>query len=123
MNNEVKKVYEHFKTDNDFLILSHTSDPKTDSVARLKAYADSMGVTTPNWIFLTGRKDSLYKQARISYRIDDPNNNVENIDDDFLHTQFIALVNKKGEVVKIYDGLRKSEIEELIKDADKLLRE
>lgn len=122
MNNEVKKVYEHFKNEHNFLILSHTSDPETDSGVRLKQYADSMQVTT-NWVFLTGRKDSLYRQARLSYRIDDPNNNVTNIDDDFLHTQFLALVNKKGEVVKIYDGLRPTEIADLIKDAEKLLKE
>ena len=123
MNNEVKKIYEHFRADNDFLILSHTSDPGTDSATRLKRYADSIGVTTKNWIFLTGRKDSLYRQARLSYKIDDPNNNVQSIDEDFLHTQFLALVNKKGEVVKIYDGLKQAEINELIKDAEKLLRE
>ncbi len=123
MNNEVKQVYEHFKNENDFLILSHTSDPETDSAPRLKQYSDSIGVTGGHWIFLTGRKDSLYRQARLSYRIDDPNNNLKNIDDDFLHTQFLALVNKKGEVVKIYDGLRKAEIAELIKDAEKLLKE
>jgi len=123
MNNEVKKVYEQFKNENNLLILSHTSDPGTDSPERLKRYADSMQVTTPNWIFLTGRKDSLYRQARLSYRIDDPNNNVQNIDDDFLHTQFVALVNKKGEVVKIYDGLRPAEINDLIKHAEQLLKE
>ena len=123
MNNEMKTVYEHFKNTNGFLILSHTSDPETDSAARLKKYADSMGVSTSKWIFLTGRKDSLYRQARLSYRIDDPKNNVKSIDDDFLHTQFFALVNKEGKVVKIYDGLRKSEIKSLIKDAEKLLNE
>jgi protein SCO1/2 len=123
MNNEVKKVYEHFKNEKDFLILSHTCDPETDSASRLKEYADSMGVSTSKWIFLTGRKDSLYKQARMSYRIDDPNNNVQDPDDDFLHTQFLALVNRKGEVVKIYDGLRETEIHELIKDAEKLLKD
>jgi len=123
MNTEVKKVYDHFKNDKDFFILSHTSDPGTDSVKRLKRYADSIGVTTSNWLFLTGRKDSLYRQARLSYRIDDPNNNVVNVDDDFLHTQFLALVNRKGEVVKIYDGLKHTEIEQLIKDVEKLLAE
>jgi protein SCO1/2 len=119
----VKKVYEHFKTENDFLILSHTCDPGTDSAARLRHYADSMRVSTSKWIFLTGRKDSLYRQARLSYRIDDPNNNVRNIDDDFLHTQFLALVNKKGEVVKIYDGLKDTEINKLIEDAEKLIKD
>jgi protein SCO1/2 len=123
MNNEVKKVYDHFNTEKDFLILSHTSDPATDSAAKLKRYADSIGVNTNNWMFLTGSKDSLYRQARLSYKIDDPNNNVTNIDDDFLHTQFLALVNKKGEVVKIYDGLKQSEINELIKDAEQLLKQ
>ena len=34
--------------------------------------------------------------ARISYTIDDPANNLKDINDDFLHTQFWALVNKKG---------------------------
>jgi protein SCO1/2 len=123
MNNHVKEVYEHFKDQKDFLIVSHTSDPETDSAARLKHYADSMGVTTDRWVFLTGRKDSLYTQARLSYGIDDPKNNMRDIKDDFLHTQFLALVNRQGEVVKIYDGLKKNEIDDLINDAEKLLKE
>jgi protein SCO1 len=123
MNNGMKTVYDHFKNENGFLILSHTSDPARDSSSRLKHYADSMGVMPGKWIFLTGRKDSLYRQARLSYKIDDANNNVVDIDDDFLHTQFFSLVNKNGEVVKVYDGLKESEINKMIKDAEKLLRE
>jgi protein SCO1 len=122
MNNNMKRVYERFKNDNNFLILSHTCDPETDSVAQLKKYADSMAVNTDQWIFLTGRKDSLYTMARISYTIDDPANNLKNIDDDFLHTQFWALVDKNGEVRKIYDGLKQSEVNELIRDAENLLK-
>jgi protein SCO1/2 len=105
------------------MILSHTSDPGTDSAARLKRYADSMGVNTQKWVFLTGRKDSLYKMARHSYKIDDPSNNVSNIEDDFLHTQFIALVNRQGNVVKIYDGLKPSEMKELNREIRKRLKE
>jgi protein SCO1/2 len=33
------------------------------------------------------------------------------------------LVNKNGEVKKIYDGLKESEVQELISDAEKLLKE
>jgi protein SCO1/2 len=123
MNNNMKNVYEKFKNENDFLILSHTSDPEIDTAATLKRYADSLQVDTDKWIFLTGRKDSLYSMARFSYKIDDPANNLKNINDDFLHTQFWALVNKKGEVKKIYDGLKPSEVRELIDDAEKLLKE
>jgi len=123
MNNNMKGVYEKFKNNSDFLILSHTCDPKTDSASRLKKYADSMGVNTRQWIFLTGRKDSLYTMARISYTIDDPANNLRSIDDDFLHTQFWALVDRNGDVRKIYDGLKGSEVRQLIRDAADLLKQ
>jgi protein SCO1 len=121
MNTNMKRVYEKFKNEKDFLILSHTSDPERDSVSTLKKYADSLGVNTAKWIFLTGRKDSLYSTARVSYTIDDPANNLKSIEDQFLHTQFWALVNKKGEVKKVYDGLKESEIDAMIKEIKKML--
>jgi protein SCO1/2 len=65
----------------------------------------------------------LYYQARYSYKIDDPNNNVANIEDDFLHSQFFALVDKKGRVKKIYDGIKQSEVDEMIYDIKQLLKE
>lgn len=122
MNRNMRQVYDKFKGEKDFLILSHTCQPEVDSVAQLKHYADSMQVDTRQWIFLTGRKDSLYTMARTSYTIDDPANNLKSIEDDFMHTQFWALVNQKGEVKKIYDGLKPSEIREMEKDIEKLLR-
>ncbi|MBL7758338.1 MAG: SCO family protein [Chitinophagaceae bacterium] len=123
MNTNMNKVYQRFKGNKDFLILSHTCDPEQDSASQLKKYADSMQVDTRQWVFLTGRKDSLYTMARLSYTIDDPKNNLRNIDDDFLHTQFWALVNRKGEVKKIYDGLKDEEINELMADIENMLKE
>ena len=122
LNTNLRKVYDRFKDEKDFLILSHTSDPERDSVQQLKKYADSLGVNTMKWMFLTGRKDSLYTTARISYTIDDPANNLKNIDDDFLHTQYWALVNRQGEVKKVYDGLKESEINAMIKEIEKTLK-
>lgn len=123
MNNYLRTVYEEFKNEKDFLILSHTCDPETDSVQQLKHYADSMGVNTQKWIFLTGRKDSLYNMARVSYTIDDPANNLKSIEDQFMHTQFWALVDKNGDVRKIYDGLKEPEVKELIRDIRKYLKQ
>jgi protein SCO1/2 len=121
MNGNLRKVYDALKNEKDFLILSHTCDPETDSIPQIKKYADSMQVNTNQWIFLTGRKDSLYHTARLSYTIDDPANNLKSISDDFMHTQFWALVDRDGYVRKIYDGLKTSEVEELIVDAKKML--
>jgi protein SCO1/2 len=124
LNNNLKPVYTEFKNEPDFKILSYTCDPSTDSVAKLKWYADSiLKIDASRWVLLTGDKDSLYAMARHSYMIDDPKNEVEKGETDFLHTQLIALVNKKGEVVKIYDGLKPSEIEQMQVEIKKLLKE
>jgi len=123
MHGNMKLVYDRYKNENDFLILSHTSDPGTDSVARLKKYSDSLNVNTAKWIFLTGPKDSLYRQARYSYRIDDPNNNPLGNGVDFLHSQFFSLVDKKGVVRSIYEGIQKDDVEKMMKEIDVLLKE
>ena len=123
MNNNMRLVYDALKNDTNFLILSHTSDPDRDSVAQMKHYADSMKVDTKRWLFLTGRKDSLYNAARVSYTIDDPANNLRKIEDQFIHSQFWALVDKNGDVRKIYDGLKESEVKKLISDARRLLKD
>jgi protein SCO1/2 len=124
LNDNMKRIYEKYKNEPNFVILSHTCDPANDSVARLKWYADSMQVDHKKWLFLTGSKDSLYKAARMSYLLDDPKNTFENIDEQFLHTQFFALVDKNGRVrKKIYDGLKKKELKELEEDIAVLLKE
>ena len=123
MNTNMKTVYERFKNEKDFLILAHTCDPGTDSLERLKKYADSLNVDTDKWIFLTGTKDSLYRQARHSYKIDDPNNNPLSNEVDFLHSQFFSLVDKKGNVRSIYEGNERKDVEKMINEIEVLLKE
>jgi protein SCO1/2 len=123
MNSNLRQIYDRFQHEPDFRILSHTVDPGTDSVARMKQYADSLGVSAQTWWFLTGSKDSLYHAARVSYLLDDPKNNDINLRDQFIHTQFFALVDKEGQVRKIYDGLKKEEIQALSDDVAGLLKE
>lgn len=122
LNSNMRLVYDEFKDKDNFMILSHTCQPEVDSIVLLKKYADSMGVNTNKWVFLTGRKDSLYNMARVSYTIDDPVNNLKSIDDDFLHTQFWALVNEEGRVKKVYDGLKESEVKAMIKQIKRMLK-
>ena len=123
LNTNIKDIAHDFADESDFRILSYTVDPETDSVARMKVYADSLGADPKRWLFLTGRKDSLYHLARNGYLLDDPKNNATNINEQFLHTQFLALVDKGGRVRKIYDGLKKDELTDLEKDIRSLLKE
>ena len=123
MNNNLKQVYEKYHNEPDFRILSHTVDPETDNVGRMKHYADSLGVNSRTWWFLTGRKDSLYHAARVSYLLDDPKNNNISLSEQFIHTQFFALVDRNGGVRKIYDGLKNEDMKALIEDIPELLKQ
>lgn len=148
MNANMRRVYDVYKADDNFMILSHTCMPETDSVALLKAYEQKMltsnliknkdasytleetqniavsKIENKNWLFLTGGKEQLYSMARQSYNIDnDKPDSTQNIADQFIHTQFFALLDKQRRVRGIYDGLKEEEIQKLIIDIRGLLKE
>ena len=123
MNKNMKEIYLQYKSNPQFLIISHTVDPENDSIPVLRHYADSLGAKIDNWWFVTGSKESLYKTARESYLLDDPKNSSVNIKEQFLHTQFFTLVDRQGRVRGIYDGIKKDEVKQLLTDINELLAE
>lgn len=148
MNANMRRVYEMFKDNPDFMIVSHTCMPETDSVPVLKNYesktlsgtliqkpdgsyrlledsaARQAAVVNKNWRFVTGDKRQLYNMARHSYVIDNnKKDTLQNIADEFIHTQLFALVDKQQRVRGIYDGLKEDEVQKLLKDIKDLLKE
>lgn len=148
MNANMRRVYDKFKDEKGFMIVSHTCMPETDSVPLLKDYEQKMltgtlirnsdgshkivnqkstdvqPAKTSNWYFVTGAKSDLYKLARQGYMIDNGKpDSTQRIDDQFIHTQFFALVDRYGRVRGIYDGLIEDDIQKLIKDIQGVLKE
>ncbi|RPD40658.1 SCO family protein [Chitinophaga barathri] len=120
MNKNMEKVYAAYKSNPNFMILSHTSDPEYDSIPVLKAYAEKHGADAKNWHFLTGDKRQLYKLARESYLVDDGTFTGE---DDFIHTQWFALVDGDGQIRGLYEGTKIKDVDKLIGDIDRLVHE
>jgi protein SCO1 len=120
MNKNMEKVYARYKDKPGFRILSHTVDPEHDSVPVLKAYAEKHGADARNWWFMTGTKKELYKLARQGYMLDDGTYTGE---EDFVHTQWFALVDGEGRVRGLYEGTKVSDVDKLINDIDRLLNE
>lgn len=150
MNANMRRVFDEFKNDSNFMIISHTCMPETDSAPVLKKYEakmlngnlkknedgsykieydstmDKPAATNSNWYFVTGDKKELYDMARHSYLIDNNKtaDTLSNIADQFIHTQLFALVDKQTRLRgMVYDGLKGDEIEKLIKDIKGLLKE
>lgn len=147
MNANMRRVFDAYKNEPGFAILSHTCMPEVDSVPVMKVYSLKMigsalvknadgsvdiDETKPldttarntNWFFLTGDKKELYDMARGSYIIDNNQmDTAQKISDQFIHTQFFALIDKQRRVRGIYDGLKTAEVDKLIADIKELLAE
>lgn len=121
MNNNLIRIYTEFKNNKNFLILSHTVDPETDSVHVLKTYANAHGVDNKQWLFVTGSKKDLYGLARKGYLLDTQEGNGG--DEDFVHTQNFALIDKEGHIRGFYDGTDSLEINRLSGEIKLLLKE
>lgn len=121
MSNQMERVYKEFANHQDVMILSHTVDPEEDSVQVLMEYAKNHNVNDKRWLFLTGEKKHLYEMARKSYLL-----NAEEGDggeEDFIHTQNFALVDKDKHLRGFYDGTDSIEVSRLITDIKVLLDE
>jgi protein SCO1/2 len=121
MNNNLEKIYREFGDSADFMILSHTVDPETDSVPVLKNYADAHGVKDKKWLFVTGKKEDLYRLARKGYLLNAEEGNGG--EEDFIHTQNFALVDKESHLRGFYDGTDSLETQRMRQDINLLLKE
>ncbi len=121
MNTNLQTIYKEFQNDPEFLILSHTVDPDNDSVPVLAEYARHHGVSDRRWQFLTGPKANLYSIARKGYLL-----NAEEGDggeEDFIHTQNFALIDKEQRIRGYYDGTDTTEIKRLHREIKLLKKE
>ncbi len=121
MKTQMLRVYEQIKDNPDVLIISHTIDPKHDTVAVLKEFAERLGVKSEKWHFLTGDKTDIYKLGQTSYMV----TAVEDAEEEggFLHSGAFILVDKERRVRGLYDGTVPEKVDELMVDLKKLLKE
>ncbi len=117
MHRNMLKVYEEFKDMPDLKIISYTIDPKHDSVAVLKKYADKLGLEGNRWWLLQGNKEEIYKLST-NYLVTFP---VEDAKEKFIHDGFFILVDKQKRIRGQYDGTQPDSVAKLIADI-KLLK-
>lgn len=124
MNENMSLIYQAFRGQPDVLILSHTVDPKKDTVGAMKAYSLRYEADPEQWLFLTGDKKELYDMARYSYlvtAVDDTG--AVDIESDFIHTDRFILVDDLGRIRGQYEGTNSGDVQQLIGDIKELLKE
>ena len=101
--------------------LSHTVDPKNDTVGRLKSYCDNKKIDNSNWNFVTGDQNSIYEMGVLSYLV--PNSEDALAPGGFLHSDKFILIDTKSRIRGMYSGTDSTEVERLILDIGRLTRE
>jgi protein SCO1/2 len=115
------RVHERFKDNPEVMILSHTIDPKHDSVEVLHEFADRLGVSGDMWQFVTGEQEAIYDIGQNSYMVtarEDPDE-----PGGYLHSGAFLLVDKQRRIRGIYDGTKEEDVEVLMEDIERLLQE
>lgn len=119
MHRNMLAVYSEFKTDPNFKIISYTIDPKHDSVAVLKNYADKLGIAGKTWLLVQGKKEETY-QLSASYLVSKPQ---EDAKQQYIHDGLFILVDKQKRIRGSYDGTDPKQVGQLIEDIKALKAE
>jgi len=127
-NKNLLRVAENFKSDSLVSILSLTVDPIFDTPEVLNKYAFELGANYKRWMFLTGNKKYIYDLAIKGFKLpvsdaSDYDRNIVDIDQTFIHSDKLLLIDKYGHIRGIYEGTNKSEIERLVVEIKVLLKD
>lgn len=129
MNQNMVKIQNEFYGNPNLGIASFSINPDYDTPEVLAAYAESYGITNPNWHLLTGDKDAIYSLANNGFNL--YVGEAPEVEGGFEHSGFFALIDKQGQIrsrfddngnpLIYYDGLEADGIQMLIEDIKKIL--
>jgi protein SCO1/2 len=114
MSTQLMRVQNEFKEFENVKFLTHTVNPKHDTVEVMKNYAEQYGAMDGKWFFVTGDKKEIYDIARYGYFLDVRDG--DGGEHDFIHSQDLILVDQNGHIRGIYDGTESFKVNDLIKD-------
>ncbi|GAA3622072.1 SCO family protein [Flavivirga jejuensis] len=119
MRNQLIDIAKTFKHENRFMIVSHTIDPKNDSISVLKSYAELTTIPNSTWQFLYANTEKTKEQANQFITNFRPKK--DGID--FYHSSYVSLVDEKHSIRGFYNILINEEVNRLKKDIAFLLSE
>jgi protein SCO1 len=122
MTRNLLKLQEAFIADSDVKLISYSVMPWVDSTANLKNYEKTFNIRNDKWQLVTGKTSEIYELARKSYFAEEEAGyNADSTE--FLHTEHVLLIDKKGHIRGVYNGTLLLEIERMIEDVKLLKKE
>lgn len=117
MTRQMLRVQKANEGEGDFMIISHSVTPETDTPEILMEYAEFYGANNDVWQFVTGDLSEINDLARKSYFAATFE---EGKEDEMVHTENFVLIDKEKRIRGIYDGTSEEEVDQLINDIETL---
>lgn len=117
---QMLRVYHHFEGEDRVMLLSHSIDVRHDSVPRLKAYSEGLGVDGKRWHFVTGEESEIYDIADDYFSVAVKDAEAPG---GFDHSGRLILVDARGRVRSFCDGTDERSVDQFMRDIECLLRE
>jgi protein SCO1 len=121
MKMQLRRVYEKFRGNPNVAFLSHTIDPQHDTVPVLREFAQNLGVTGKQWLFVTGDREKIFDIGQESYMVSASAD--ASAPGGAVHSGAFILVDKARHIRGMYDGTTVEGTDKLMADIDKLLAE
>ncbi|WP_299459712.1 SCO family protein [uncultured Microscilla sp.] len=115
MTENLRMIQEAFDASDDVRLVSHTVMPWVDSLPRLRRFVKRKNIDTKMWHLVTGKKEEIYTLARQSYFAEEKPGFAKDANE-FLHTEHVILVDKKGRIRGVYNGMVQLEVKRLVQD-------
>lgn len=120
LTKQMLRIHNRYTEEDRLLLLSHSIDTKYDTIPRLKAYAENLGVSADKWNFVTGTKEDIFNIAEdyFSVAVDDPD-----APGGFDHSGYIILVDENQHIRSYATGTDPESVDQFMEDIDRLLAE
>ena len=123
-NSNLSRIHEKFK--DKISLISITVDPVYDTQKVLNAYAQKYQGNPGFWSFLTGDKKYIYDLAIKGFKLpvadaNEYDQNIKSIDETFIHSDKLLLIDDQGFIRGIYSSTDKFDIDRLVVEIKVLL--
>ena len=117
-NTQMVRVAETFRKNPEVHFYGITVDPKYDTPEVLHSYARALGMDRLNYDLLTGDKKYIYDLSIKGFRLpvadaSEYDSNITHVDEMFIHSDKVMLLDAQGHFRGIYSGTNKSEMDRL----------
>jgi len=120
---EMAKFQSDLKNLKEVRLISVSVDPERDTPEVLSQYADRFHADPERWLFLTGRKEEIYRLVQEGFRLSAvPAPDAGREDPAILHSSRFVLVDGEAEIRGYYDSNDPEALRRLRQDVTTLLR-